>query len=117
MDFETARAHLQERLDTARSDETALENENAAETVDLSAIHQHPGDQGSEVSELDRENALIETSRAGREDIEAALKRIEDGSYGRCVDCGQQIPDERLDARPEAARCIADQQKYDAAHR
>lgn len=39
--------------------------------------------------------------------IEAALKRIDRGDYGRCVDCGQDIPDRRLAAIPWAARCIA----------
>tara|TARA_E500000305_G_scaffold88131_1_gene74774 strand:+ start:65 stop:388 length:324 start_codon:yes stop_codon:yes gene_type:complete len=36
-----------------------------------------------------------------------ALLRIEDGTYGDCVQCGAQIPDGRLEARPEAALCIA----------
>lgn len=117
MDNETARAALQERLRTFTADEETLEGEHAGENMDLAGISQHPADMGSEVSELDRENALIESARAEREDIEAALARIEAGTYGRCVDCGKQIPDERLEARPEAARCIEDQEKHDAAAR
>ncbi len=117
MDTETARARLQERLAELRSDEVALENENAGESQDLSAVHQHAGDQGSDISELDRENALIERSQAERADIETALARIDEGTYGTCIDCGQQIPDERLDARPEVLRCIADQEKHDGSRR
>ncbi|MCO6186736.1 TraR/DksA family transcriptional regulator [Rhizobium sp. L1K21] len=37
--------------------------------------------------------------------IEAALKRIEDGTYGTCVRCGNEISAERLDAVPHAALC------------
>ena len=37
--------------------------------------------------------------------IEAAIGRIEDGSYGRCEQCGEQIPKTRLDAIPYAAEC------------
>lgn len=37
--------------------------------------------------------------------IEAALQRIEDGSYGICVACGDEISAERLDAVPHAPRC------------
>ncbi|KIT16332.1 TraR/DksA family transcriptional regulator [Jannaschia aquimarina] len=37
--------------------------------------------------------------------IDAALARIEDGSYGTCVACGKAISPERLDAVPTAARC------------
>jgi DnaK suppressor protein len=38
--------------------------------------------------------------------IDAALQRLADGTYGRCVDCGIAIGPARLEARPEAARCI-----------
>ncbi|MEM7498574.1 MAG: TraR/DksA C4-type zinc finger protein [Pseudomonadota bacterium] len=37
--------------------------------------------------------------------IEAALKRIEDGSYGACAACGEDISEERLTAVPHATRC------------
>jgi DnaK suppressor protein len=43
--------------------------------------------------------------------VEAALARIEAGSYGQCIDCGIQIPAARLHAAPEAMRCIACQEK------
>jgi len=41
----------------------------------------------------------------------AALGRIEENTYGRCVDCGADIPEGRLDARPDAARCVGCQAK------
>ena len=40
------------------------------------------------------------------EQIEAAIERIEDGSYGRCEKCGATIPKSRLDAIPYAAQCV-----------
>jgi RNA polymerase-binding transcription factor DksA len=73
----------------------------------------------------ERELALAETatampdavavSRAARlartiEDIEAALIRAADGSYGNCVHCGAAIPAERLEFRPYAAGCVACEQ-------
>ena len=42
-----------------------------------------------------------------------ALRRIEDGTYGICADCGKKIPAARLQAKPEAARCIACQTEYE----
>ena len=39
-------------------------------------------------------------------DIDQALERIEDGTYGRCVSCGNLIPDDRLQAVPWAALCV-----------
>ena len=38
--------------------------------------------------------------------VRRALKRIEDGSYGTCTQCGEAIAEGRLEARPEAALCI-----------
>jgi len=44
------------------------------------------------------------------EEIDAALDRIETGSYGRCVLCASAVPLERLEARPFAATCVSCQQ-------
>ena len=40
-------------------------------------------------------------------EIDAALARIEAGTYGACTKCGSQIPEERLELRPFASRCVA----------
>jgi RNA polymerase-binding transcription factor DksA len=41
------------------------------------------------------------------EEIDAALERIADGTYGVCVHCGATIPAERLEFRPRSAACVA----------
>ena len=45
--------------------------------------------------------------------VDAALARIEAGNYGLCTDCGVEIPQARLHAAPEAARCISCQEKIE----
>jgi DnaK suppressor protein len=45
--------------------------------------------------------------------VQDALKRIEDGTYGKCTACGRQIEAARLDAVPWAAYCLEDQEKQD----
>ena len=50
-------------------------------------------------------------------EVEAALLRIKDGSYGECIDCGKPIPFARLHANPSASRCIACQEKVEASQR
>ena len=113
MDLNTARTQLQSRLDElARSADTLIA-EDAGDNVDLSHVTQHPGDQGTEIADLERENAVIEAAQSDRVEIEAALARIEDGTYGRCIDCGKEIPEGRLEIRPEAARCMEDQAKFE----
>jgi len=42
--------------------------------------------------------------------IDAALARVEAGTYGECIGCGTHIPAQRLQASPEASRCIACQE-------
>ena len=49
--------------------------------------------------------------------LEAALKRVSDGAYGVCVDCGEDIPYERLRAQPSAERCVACQQRHEKTYR
>jgi RNA polymerase-binding protein DksA len=48
--------------------------------------------------------------------IDTALLRLSDGSYGLCEDCGQRIPQARLDAEPTALRCIKCQELYEKTH-
>ena len=45
--------------------------------------------------------------------IDAALARIEAGTYGECIDCGIDISTQRLQASPEAPRCISCQEKVE----
>lgn len=49
---------------------------------------------------------LIETFKGQLDDVERALARVDDGSYGTCSRCGKQIPPERLEARPESTLCV-----------
>lgn len=53
---------------------------------------------------LEGQGALVEKEIAS---VKRALARIEDGEYGICVRCGGEIAEKRLEARPEAALCIA----------
>ncbi|MDD5405104.1 MAG: TraR/DksA family transcriptional regulator [Sulfuricella sp.] len=49
-------------------------------------------------------------------DIEAARKRMKQGGYGICIDCGEAIAFERLLAYPTAKRCIRCQQAHEKSH-
>ena len=39
-------------------------------------------------------------------DVERAISKLDEGSYGRCDVCGEPIPEERLEALPWAVRCV-----------
>jgi DnaK suppressor protein len=75
------------------------------------------GDAGANLSEADRNQAAVELALAQRAEVLAALARVDDGSYGRCVDCGNPVPDARLEARPATPRCVPCQSKRDRRRR
>jgi DnaK suppressor protein len=68
-------------------------------------------------SARDLEFALDAHDTAEIANVNAALKRIEEGSYGECMECGAHITEARLHAAPEAARCIHCQEKLEKATR
>jgi len=57
--------------------------------------------------EWSRAVALEEAARREMAEIDEAVRRWEDGTYGVCVDCGRGIPIARLRARPFATRCVS----------
>jgi RNA polymerase-binding transcription factor DksA len=75
------------------------------------------GDAGANLSEADRNLAAVEQATAQRAEALAALARIDDGSYGQCVDCENPVPDARLEARPATPRCVPCQSKRDRRRR
>jgi DnaK suppressor protein len=76
-----------------------------------------PADAGANLSENERSEAVLALARRQRSDVLAALHRIDLGTYGTCVDCGGPVPEGRLEAKPEAARCVACQGKLDRIRR
>jgi DnaK suppressor protein len=111
-------------IDTARFREALLEERGRVQRALASLREDHPGSLDDEVEEVSGtpDNDLAETASAtlGREidytlgensetvlaEIDAALARIENGTYGTCTNCGEQIPLERLEAYPWASLCI-----------
>jgi len=71
------------------------------------------------VADLETALDVAEVSRDAGElsEIEAALARLADGTYGTCVECAAPIPFARLHANPSAARCIACQERLETGSR
>lgn len=114
MDTQAIRMTLEQLLQELDSATETLEAEGAGESSELSHVIQHPGDVGTDVADNDREIAILDAAGERRAEVVAAVDRLDAGTYGRCVGCGNMIDAERLEFRPEAARCLADQQKYEA---
>lgn len=50
--------------------------------------------------------ALAAGARAALSDVRAALRRMADGTYGSCTDCGARLPVERLEVLPQVGQCL-----------
>ncbi len=67
------------------------------------------GQEGTDVERVERELVGLHAARARDmiEEVDGALSRLADGSYGACASCGRPIPFERLEAIPRARCCVA----------
>ena len=79
-----------------------LDEEEASNSGDITHYDQHPADQGSEVFEREKDLAILEGLETDLAEIEAALQRLDDGTYGVDEVTGEPIDPERLDAFPTA---------------
>ncbi len=78
--------------------------ENVRSVGELSNTPNHPADNDSEGVEA--EIMLIHNEEGILAEVDAALKRIDEGTYGRCEECGSEIATARLDAIPYTPYCI-----------
>ncbi len=85
-----------------------LRSENAASAEDIAdeAIDQHLADVATETYDRELGDSLEVNSEQVLEGIDAALRRIDEGTYGICTNCGRPIPEDRLEALPWASLCI-----------
>ncbi len=115
MDDEEARAQLaqeQQRLEHLRA---TLGNDHLHDepeedsSAELSHVTQHPADAASDAFEREKEFSILEQVEAELGDVDRALARLDNGTYGRCDACGEAIADERLATLPAARFCVQHQ--------
>jgi RNA polymerase-binding transcription factor DksA len=75
---------------------------------------QHLADHASDMLDREVDESLEDNAEDIGREIDAALERIDAGTYGICVSCGQQIPEERLDAVPYAVLCLSCKREEEA---
>ena len=101
--LEAERARLLHAAKAVHHDGSLLE-----ETGDLAiGSEDHLADSASETYMRELDEGLEENAEHILLEIDEALERIEDGTYGLCADCGAPIGEERLLAVPYATLCIA----------
>ena len=101
------------RGDVHQMANSALRKSRSESNGDLSSMPIHMADIGSDNFEQEFTLSLMENDGDTLASIEAALERIEEGTYGQCEECGVKIPKTRLNAIPYATLCVrcAEQQE------
>jgi DnaK suppressor protein len=109
------RDRLSERAMELRND-LRREADEREEHVDVATEAPDPGDSSFANLTVDLSNAAMSRDIFEMRAIEAALARMDDGSYGECLDCGTDIPYQRLEVQPTAERCTPCQEMHERTH-
>ena len=100
-----------------RGDMTQIENDTLKAHSRTTSIPTDMEELASDNADQELTASLLGNDKDTLDQIEAAIGRIEDGSYGRCEQCGEQIPKTRLDAIPYAAECERCASQQEEGHR
>jgi len=110
IDFKELQGLLLDRSKDLEIDLADLENETAGEGADRSGAYSsapgHPAELASDASEKAVMFGRMESQTGELAEVRDALERMEAGSFGRCDDCDEDIPLERLRAIPYARLCL-----------
>ncbi len=98
--LESERDRVSRLISSLRSE--GLDEEESAQTGELTHYDQHPADQASETFEREKDLSILEGLEQELAEIEAALERLDDGTYGIDEVTGDAIDPERLEAFPTA---------------
>ena len=114
MEFDEVRSRLDEergRLAQIRDGFVAdgLTSESEDESLGEPVAGQHQADVGTETFDRERDLSILERVQAELADVEHALRRLDDATYGTCEACGRAIDEGRLEALPAARFCLDDQ--------
>jgi DnaK suppressor protein len=96
------RSALDEEIEELR----AGHRESIESVTGETGVDSHMGDSATETFDREFEMTVEESLEHRRREIDAALERIDTGTYGICASCGRPIAPERLEALPYATKCI-----------
>lgn len=86
--------------------ESDIKDSAQEDSGELSMYANHPGDLGTVLYDREKNMAINVHANAELEKVEGALKGLQEGSYGKCEECGINIPFERLEAIPYTTVCM-----------
>ncbi|MEA3018672.1 MAG: hypothetical protein QOI47_196 [Actinomycetota bacterium] len=102
MPTQEALAQVRAALEAERSELRAQLAEHGADVP----FDENFADSGQVAAEQGEHRALVGSIQDGLRDVELALAKLDDGTYGKCEECGEDIAEARLEAMPAARYCI-----------
>ena len=108
--LEDERARLADAVEFLHEESSASLDDELGE-IGSGASDNHLGDTAGVAYDRELDQGLEEGAQQTLDEIDAALARIDDGTYGTCQVCGKQIGADRLRAIPWARLCIDDQRR------
>ena len=106
MNVVAVRAKLDGQLIELLEVAAGVEAERPTESIHIAHVSQHPADYGTELSDAEREQAVLNSVEREIGQIRLALARLDEGTYGICDACGSTIARGRLKAMPDAVLCL-----------
>jgi DnaK suppressor protein len=111
MDIQQQKRRLEEKQRELQQQISALTEAHPTpvDPIEISEGPQDFEDTAVDFLETQKEQSVLVNEQALLTEVQNALKRIDEGTYGRCLVCGQPIPEKRLEAIPWASRCVKDE--------
>lgn len=106
------RAEDLQELRQAEQD-TSLSGDEREVSGEISLVGQHPADLAEFTYQRELEQTTHQLLDRETAQVAAAMRAREKGTYGVCQECGRQIPEDRLEARPEATLCVDCQRRME----
>ncbi len=105
IDIQKVRARLEAKRTELQHESAVLTFEEASSSQAGQGV-EDTGEAAQAFQEVQLDESILQNQRHLLADVEEALRRLQDGTYGRCLTCGLPIPDRRLEAIPWAVRDV-----------
>jgi RNA polymerase-binding protein DksA len=112
IDLEAAKTTLREERDRVVNQMVELGSDESGELTGAVDYGVAFADGGAATAERTEVLGLVETLKHRLDDIDAALSKIAEGTYGTCEVCGEDIGQDRMEFRPTSTRCVDCKNKY-----
>lgn len=105
IDTQKVRARLEAKRAELQREIAGLTFEEASSAQPGQGV-EDTGETAQTFQEVQLDESILQNQRHLLADVEEALRSLQDGTYGRCLTCGQPIPEQRLEAIPWAVRDV-----------